>query len=202
MNTPAVTLNRYVARSYWPVIIATWASFLVLAVLATDPFVDFFIAEIKWLYAARPASWILMVPAMGWSAIISVEILVLGAALVALHEASHILAHRLMGTPAKRIHLKLHRVTPRILVDGFESWKVKVLATAAPLVTTLLPAAAGLALTRGSAWQGFFAFAAVMAWGICVSDVNVLLNYMNIPRNARIRVSEGGKKTEWRAPSE
>ena len=197
-------VEHFIARSYWPVIAAVWALFLLFGVLAMDPFVGFVVAEAKWLTAVWPSAGVMLptIPAQAWTVLISTEIIGLGVILVIAHEAGHILAHLLMGTSGERIQFRLDKLNPRVLVEGFETWTVKVLATVAPLAITLLPAAAGLALARGSAWEGLFALAAALAWGICVSDVNVLINYLHIPRNAWICVSSGGKITEWYLPKQ
>jgi hypothetical protein len=198
------TVERFTARSHWPVIAAVWVLFLLFGVLAMDPFVGFVVAEAKWLAAVWPAAGVMLptIPAQVWTVLISTEIIGLGVILVVTHEAGHIIAHLLMGTSGERIQFRLDKLNPRVLVEGFETRTVKVLATVAPLVITLLPAALGLTLARGSAWQGLFALAGALAWGICVSGANVLINYLHIPHDARIRVSSGSEVTEWYIPNQ
>ena len=197
-------VERFTARSYWLVIASVWALFFLFGLLAMDPFVGFVVAEAKWLAAVWPAAGIMLttVSAQVWTVLISAEIIVLGLILIVAHEAGHILAHVLLGTSGKRIQFRLDKLNPSVLVEGFETRTVKVLATVAPLAITLLPAVVGFVLARGSAWEGVFALAAVLSWGICISDANVLINYLHIPRNARICVSSGGKLTEWYIPQQ
>jgi hypothetical protein len=196
------TVERFHARSYWPALIAAWAIFLSLIIVAVDPLVEYVIAVTERLAAAWPSviEPLATASASGWTAIISVEILVLGLALVAIHEAGHILAHRLMGTSADRIRIERDGINMRILVAGFESRKTKLITTAAPLAVTVLPAAVGLAMAAGHTWAGFFACALALAWGICISDINVLINYLNIPPDAMVCVRAGGEITEWYIP--
>jgi hypothetical protein len=198
------TVERFHARSYWPVLAAAWGIFLAMIALAVDPLVEFVIAVTEWLAAAWPSviERLATASALGWTAIISAEILILGLALVGCHEAIHVLTHRLMGTSAERIRIQRDGINLRILVDGFESRNAKIFATAAPLAATVLPAAGGLALSAGHTWAGFFACALALAWGICVSDLNVLINYLRIPSGAMVCVRAGGEITEWYIPEE